>query len=91
MCIRDSPHALHELAQLHQDPDGKIAAYNEVYARDLYTQAAQLGYAPSQCKLGEAYASGTLACPAAVSYTHLRAHETSLHLVCRLLLEKKKK
>ena len=27
---------------------------------------------------------------AAVSYTHLRAHETSLHLVCRLLLEKKK-
>eukprot|EP00831_Metopus_contortus_P040028 TRINITY_DN31345_c0_g1_i2.p3 TRINITY_DN31345_c0_g1~~TRINITY_DN31345_c0_g1_i2.p3 ORF type:complete len:127 (-),score=10.94 TRINITY_DN31345_c0_g1_i2:7-387(-) len=27
---------------------------------------------------------------APVSYTHLRAHETSLHLVCRLLLEKKK-
>ena len=27
----------------------------------------------------------------AVSYTHLRAHETSLHLVCRLLLEKKKR
>ena len=25
-----------------------------------------------------------------VSYTHLRAHETSLHLVCRLLLETKK-
>ncbi len=24
-----------------------------------------------------------------VSYTHLRAHETKLHLVCRLLLEKK--
>eukprot|EP00658_Telonema_sp_P-2_P041304 TRINITY_DN2952_c0_g1_i16.p1 TRINITY_DN2952_c0_g1~~TRINITY_DN2952_c0_g1_i16.p1 ORF type:complete len:902 (+),score=204.49 TRINITY_DN2952_c0_g1_i16:48-2753(+) len=28
---------------------------------------------------------------AAVSYTHLRAHETPEHLVCRLLLEKKKK
>eukprot|EP00831_Metopus_contortus_P062570 TRINITY_DN54735_c0_g1_i1.p1 TRINITY_DN54735_c0_g1~~TRINITY_DN54735_c0_g1_i1.p1 ORF type:complete len:159 (+),score=30.84 TRINITY_DN54735_c0_g1_i1:253-729(+) len=28
--------------------------------------------------------------PGPVSYTHLRAHETSLHLVCRLLLEKKK-
>ena len=27
---------------------------------------------------------------AAVSYTHLRAHETVLDLVCRLLLEKKK-
>src|SRR5678816_875277 len=28
--------------------------------------------------------------PIAVSYTHLRAHETPEHLVCRLLLEKKK-
>src|SRR5660398_310104 len=27
----------------------------------------------------------------AVSYTHLRAHETKANLVCRLLLEKKKK
>ena len=27
----------------------------------------------------------------AVSYTHLRAHETVLDLVCRLLLEKTKK
>ena len=30
-----------------------------------------------------------LAWLAAVSYTHLRAHETVLDLVCRLLLEKK--
>ena len=28
--------------------------------------------------------------PDPVSYTHLRAHETPEHLVCRLLLEKKK-
>ena len=28
--------------------------------------------------------------PKAVSYTHLRAHETDSYLVCRLLLEKKK-
>src|SRR5678815_945513 len=28
--------------------------------------------------------------PVPVSYTHLRAHETPEHLVCRLLLEKKK-
>ena len=27
--------------------------------------------------------------PKTVSYTHLRAHETVLDLVCRLLLEKK--
>ena len=30
-------------------------------------------------------------CSFAVSYTHLRAHETLRYLVCRLLLEKKKK
>eukprot|EP00658_Telonema_sp_P-2_P014573 TRINITY_DN15539_c0_g4_i1.p1 TRINITY_DN15539_c0_g4~~TRINITY_DN15539_c0_g4_i1.p1 ORF type:complete len:141 (-),score=38.99 TRINITY_DN15539_c0_g4_i1:56-478(-) len=30
-------------------------------------------------------------CVITVSYTHLRAHETPEHLVCRLLLEKKKK
>eukprot|EP00658_Telonema_sp_P-2_P001736 TRINITY_DN10655_c0_g1_i1.p1 TRINITY_DN10655_c0_g1~~TRINITY_DN10655_c0_g1_i1.p1 ORF type:complete len:179 (+),score=48.52 TRINITY_DN10655_c0_g1_i1:105-641(+) len=35
--------------------------------------------------LYRAYHRGT------VSYTHLRAHETPEHLVCRLLLEKKKK
>ena len=29
-------------------------------------------------------------CAGAVSYTHLRAHETVLELVCRLLLEKNK-
>src|SRR5665647_3843820 len=29
--------------------------------------------------------------PDPVSYTHLRAHETDSYLVCRLLLEKKKK
>ena len=28
--------------------------------------------------------------PTAVSYTHLRAHETVLDFVCRLLIEKKK-
>src|SRR5665811_2525925 len=31
-----------------------------------------------------------LIAPTPVSYTHLRAHETVLDLVCRLLLEKKK-
>ena len=38
--------------------------------------------------------SGEITLPArsagTVSYTHLRAHETVLDLVCRLLLEKKK-
>ena len=37
-----------------------------------------------------ALAVGFLAWTTPVSYTHLRAHETVLDLVCRLLLEKKK-
>ena len=36
------------------------------------------------------FTQGSMTSHTAVSYTHLRAHETSLHLVCRLLLEKKK-
>ena len=35
-------------------------------------------------------ATGSQPVQQAVSYTHLRAHETVLELVCRLLLEKKK-
>ena len=37
----------------------------------------------------ESSGSGFGASFEAVSYTHLRAHETPEHLVCRLLLEKK--
>ena len=36
------------------------------------------------------YADHLALCDTSVSYTHLRAHETVLDLVCRLLLEKKK-
>ena len=39
----------------------------------------------------EGYGSYRRAYYETVSYTHLRAHETVLDLVCRLLLEKKKK
>ena len=35
-------------------------------------------------------AASTAVCREPVSYTHLRAHETVLDLVCRLLLEKNK-
>eukprot|EP00657_Telonema_sp_P-1_P001299 TRINITY_DN13010_c0_g1_i1.p1 TRINITY_DN13010_c0_g1~~TRINITY_DN13010_c0_g1_i1.p1 ORF type:complete len:139 (-),score=54.75 TRINITY_DN13010_c0_g1_i1:42-458(-) len=38
----------------------------------------------------QAVRAAALAGPFPVSYTHLRAHETVLDLVCRLLLEKKK-
>ena len=39
----------------------------------------------------ESYSRAIVEDGEAVSYTHLRAHETKANLVCRLLLEKKKK
>ena len=47
----------------------------------------ELSLLPGVTTIGSETASEI--CP--VSYTHLRAHETVLDLVCRLLLEKKKK
>ena len=79
MCIRDSDwDALLE---------GEPTAYD--WPEDLDENSAS-----SMC-----YTSGTTGNPKgvayshrsnSVSYTHLRAHETVLDLVCRLLLEKKK-
>ena len=48
-------------------------------------QGLQIGRQISLRAIGKGTAGMT-----AVSYTHLRAHETVLDLVCRLLLEKKK-
>ena len=58
-----NPHALHELGLLHEMPDGRIVPYDPVYARNLFTKAAQLGYTQSQFKLGQCYEYGTLTCP----------------------------
>nr|AXF50745.1 HCP-like protein [Inonotus obliquus] len=59
----DNPHALHELGLLHENPESKIVPYDPVYAKGLFTKAAQLGYTPSQFKLGQCYEYGTLTCP----------------------------
>ncbi|UZJ54646.1 hypothetical protein CBS101457_003966 [Exobasidium rhododendri] len=60
----DNPHALHELGLLHEQPSNStVIPQDEGYARELFTQAAQLGYAPSQFKLGSAYEYGSLTCP----------------------------
>ena len=48
-----------------------------------YLQEAATNVALWQSGTGQSIEAG------AVSYTHLRAHETVLDLVCRLLLEKK--
>ncbi|KAH8917630.1 HCP-like protein [Atractiella rhizophila] len=64
----DTPHALHELGLLFEqrtDPTlaGSGVIQDEAQARELFTQAAQLGHAPSQNRLGQAYEYGNLTCP----------------------------
>jgi TPR repeat protein len=59
----DNPHALHELGLLHEKSTNSVVLHDEAYARELFTHAAQLGYAPSQFKLGSAYEYGHLTCP----------------------------
>ena len=54
------------------------------YDRKAKARFLSKGGDPKQFTYSYPYSIGS------VSYTHLRAHETSLHLVCRLLLEKKK-
>ncbi|KIM30896.1 hypothetical protein M408DRAFT_21716 [Serendipita vermifera MAFF 305830] len=59
----DNPHALHELGLLHEAPNSNVVVHDEAYAKDLFTKAGQLGFAPSQYKLGFAYEYGLLGCP----------------------------
>jgi TPR repeat protein len=59
----DHPYALHELAMAYEKDDIPSVIPDLNYARELYTQAAQWGYAPSQFKLGLAYENGLLNCP----------------------------
>ena len=75
MCIRD-----------------RFRDVNDQYAARLAGQPEEfegrevLGTLPVKMKV----AQPALIARRPVSYTHLRAHETVLDLVCRLLLEKKK-
>lgn len=60
-----NPHALHELGMLHENPPASFTQYiqmDHALSRDLFTQAAQLGYAPSQLKLGTCFEYGNLTC-----------------------------
>ncbi|KAI7899713.1 uncharacterized protein BX663DRAFT_520137 [Cokeromyces recurvatus] len=61
----DHPQALHELALAYEKTDDDIPSIipDINYARQLFSQAAQLGYAPSQFRLGLAYENGQLQCP----------------------------
>ena len=55
----------------------------------VYDQVMEIE-TPEGVKALEKTLAGLFGGSEAVSYTHLRAHETVLDLVCRLLLEKKK-
>ena len=70
----------------------RSSAASDVYKRQLQYLKALLGNVPMLTTRPSGASSSALlggARPLPVSYTHLRAHETVLDLVCRLLLEKK--
>eukprot|EP00658_Telonema_sp_P-2_P069678 TRINITY_DN59031_c0_g1_i1.p1 TRINITY_DN59031_c0_g1~~TRINITY_DN59031_c0_g1_i1.p1 ORF type:complete len:104 (+),score=15.31 TRINITY_DN59031_c0_g1_i1:126-437(+) len=90
MCIRDrSTTAIHRISSCPSSvPPTDLLAIICKPSRNLYCALIQLIVYP----FADSWA-GVKDMPSgrAVSYTHLRAHETPEHLVCRLLLEKKKK
>ena len=59
----DNPHALHELALLYEQQSGALVPHDPIYAKNLLIQAAQLGYIPSQYKMGQCYEHGSLNFP----------------------------
>lgn len=60
----ENPHALHELGLIYESAkDNRLVIPDAAYARELFTQAAQLGYTQAQFKLGHCYEFGTLGCP----------------------------
>src|SRR5665811_35140 len=83
------------VVQLHHDRDARRGLGHRVDAclddsHDLVPLALDVGEHGIGL-VGEATRPYDADCLGAVSYTHLRAHETVLDLVCRLLLENKKK
>eukprot|EP00831_Metopus_contortus_P037612 TRINITY_DN29636_c0_g1_i1.p2 TRINITY_DN29636_c0_g1~~TRINITY_DN29636_c0_g1_i1.p2 ORF type:complete len:126 (-),score=4.42 TRINITY_DN29636_c0_g1_i1:1-378(-) len=90
MCIRDRTCCVHQRHPSHEWRALKTMstslAFHYVQSNKAIEMRAMI---PIKSATMTINAIQTL--PTPVSYTHLRAHETSLHLVCRLLLEKKKK
>src|SRR5664280_3151041 len=97
MCIRDSccspdaARSAREMCQCH----ARWLPWTECMGSDMgITTSSREGdrfvQGVLRGKFSSASPPGIATLPRAVSYTHLRAHETVLDLVCRLLLEKKK-
>ena len=104
MCIRDRVKTLHPRVHagiladtrkpdhLTQLADLGVAAF-ELVVVNLYPFAATVasGATPDECvEQIDIGGPSMVRAAATVSYTHLRAHETVLDLVCRLLLDKTK-
>src|SRR5665648_1124820 len=91
MCIRDSlcthitPHRLNSLLY-HNVKTRACPAFSSSYLRKSLLVSKLCLRAG-----GDIYDINYRIYRRTVSYTHLRAHETRHDLVCRLLLEKKKK
>ena len=96
VCIGDMWSGMVFFLMMRRPPrstQSRSSAASDVYKRQL--QESELRYAMAQRagKIGSwdwNITTGDLHWSEPVSYTHLRAHETPEHLVCRLLLEKKK-
>ena len=72
----------------------RSSAASDVYKRQVGIATQRIKVPGVPCSIGPCGRSRRAPIrqrPTPVSYTHLRAHETPEHLVCRLLLEKKKK
>lgn len=57
------PHALHELALLHEKGIYNVLFVDNEYSCELLAQAVEMGYAPSAYKLGVNYEYGRMGCP----------------------------
>jgi TPR repeat protein len=59
----ENPHALHELGLLYESTNNNdFIVRDEEYSKQLFTQAAELGYKFSQFRLGAAYEYGLMGC-----------------------------
>lgn len=85
----ENPHALHELALMYsQSNPNDIVLKDEEHAKQLFYQAAELGYKFSQFRLAAAYEYGLMGCPvdprqSIIWYTHAAAqgeHQSELAL-----------
>jgi TPR repeat protein len=61
--VVDTTRANRVQAILHEGEGNDVIIPDIDYARDLFTKAGELGYAPSQFRLGCAFEYGQLGCP----------------------------